>query len=78
MGLLLGLQIDPEVLLIIDPATSWALFGLFLSLLADEDGLQSVLGPSWAASGCSWAPPGTFEEALRCDFELPNWPYQLR
>ena len=77
LGLLLDLQIDPEALITIGSATSWVLFGLFLSLLAAPNGLEGVLGSSWAASRCSWAPPGTFLGALRCDLELQNWPYEL-
>ena len=74
MGLLLDLGIDPEALITIGSATSWANCGLLLSLLAADDDLEGVLGPSGAVSGCSWAPPGTSCGALRCDLEFPNWP----
>ena len=77
LGLLLSLEIDPEALIAIGSATSWALFGLMLSFLAAEDGLESVLGPFGAASRCSWALPGTSIGALRCDLEFQNWPYEL-
>lgn len=70
LGFLWGCQIDHEVLLTIGSATSSALIGILLSLIAAEDGLPSVLGPSWAASGCSWAPPGSSFGALRCDVEV--------
>ena len=59
LGLLLELDIDPEALLGSGSATSWALIGLLLSLLAAEDDLDGVVGPSGAASWCSWAPPRT-------------------
>ena len=72
-----ALEIDPDALMAIGSVTSWFLFGLVLSLLAAEDGLGGVLGPSGAASRCSWAPPGTSFGALRCDLEFQNWPYEL-
>ena len=77
MGLLLDLDIDPEALLAFGSVTSWFVWGLVFSFLAAETGLGGVLGPSGAASGCSWAPPGTFFGGLRCDLVFPNWPYEL-
>ena len=70
-----ALQIDPEALLAFGSVTSWFVIGLVFSFLAD--GLGGVLGPSGAASKCSWAPPGAFWGALRCDLEFQHWPYEL-
>ena len=72
LGLLFDFHIDQKGLPIIELATSWALVGLFFSLLAAEDGLENILGPTWAASGCSWKPLGTCFGALRRDLELPK------
>ena len=61
LGALLGLQTDPKPLTIIELATSWALFGLFLSLLL--------------ASSCSSffeVVVSLLLEPLRVDFELPR------
>ena len=71
-GGLLGLQMEQKGLTTIELATSWALFGLCSSLLAAEDGLESVTGPYWAPFGCSLGPLGSSFGALRSDFELPN------
>ena len=73
LGFLLVLHVDQKELPIIELATSWALVGLFFSLIAAEDGLENVLGPSWAASGYSWKPLGTCFGALRCDLELGSY-----
>ena len=48
LGDLWGLQIDPKGVTRFGFLALWALFGLFWSLLVAEDGLESVLGPSWA------------------------------
>ena len=72
LGGLLGLQIDPKGLTRSDPFRLWALFGIFLSLLAAEDGLESVLGPSWAPFWCSWGSLWSSFGARRSDLGLKN------
>ena len=72
LGDLWGLQIDQKALTRSGPFRCGALFGLFFLLLAAADGLESVLGPSWAPFWCSWGPLGGSFGVLRIDFELQN------
>ena len=67
-----GLQIDQKALPRSDFFRFGALVGLFWSLLVAEDGLQSVMGPSWAPGWWSRGALGRFVGARRTDFELKN------
>ena len=70
LGDLWGLQIDPKGVTRFGFVRAGALVGLCWSLLVAEDGLQSVLGPSWAPSGCSRGSLWSSFGARRTDFEL--------
>ena len=72
LGDLWGLQIDQKGVTRIEFLALWALFGLFWSLLVAEDGLQSVLGPSWAPFWCSWGSLWSSFGARRTDLGLKS------
>ena len=70
LGDLWGLQIDPKGVARSDPFRFGSLFGLFWSLLVAKDGLESVLGPSWAPFWWSRGALGGYAGARRTDVEL--------